>query len=112
MDPTLLWSTELEDEGKLWKQISVSVSEEERILRVAVLCSVQKGFDQASVHKVRLSPTGELSVIGEDSWVANFRGKNGRLLSGLEWTPPFWQSSDGQIFNGWYLTQLVDACSQ
>ncbi|KIM63897.1 hypothetical protein SCLCIDRAFT_1213692 [Scleroderma citrinum Foug A] len=99
MDPTLLWSTELEDKGKLWKQISVSVSDEERILRVAVLCSVQKGFDQASVHKVRLSPTDELSVIGEDSWVANFRGKNGRLLSGLEWTPPFWQSSDGQIFN-------------
>jgi len=111
MDPTLLWSTELEDQGKSWKQVSVSVTDEETILRVAVLCSLEKGFDQAIIHEVRLSTTGELSVVGDDSWVANFQGKNGRLLSSLERAPPFWQSSDGQIFNGLYLTQPVDACS-
>ncbi|KAL4071351.1 IKI3 family-domain-containing protein [Scleroderma yunnanense] len=111
MDPSLLWSTELGVEGKLWKQISVSVADKERILRVVVLSSVEKGFDQATVHEVQLSTTGKLTAIGENSWVANLPGKNGRLLSNLEWVLPFWQSCDGQIFSVDYVQDVhVQLC--
>ena len=109
MDPGLLWSAELECEGKLWKQISVSVSDQES-LRVVVLGSVEKGFDQATVHEVQLPTAGKLAVVGENNWVADFQRKNGRLFSTLERTPLCWQSYDGQIFSGWYFGFVDTYC--
>ncbi|KAH7883327.1 pol II transcription elongation factor [Phlebopus sp. FC_14] len=99
MDPVLIWFVDL-SEDRFWRQVVVSVLDEgrSRAVRVVALGCTEAGLDFASIHERRFAIGNEPAKESEESWSVAMPGKNGRLVSASEFLPPFWQSSDGEIF--------------
>ncbi|KAF9222466.1 pol II transcription elongation factor [Gyrodon lividus] len=109
MDPLLIWTTNLGDGDKLWRQVTVSnlAEGEESIVRVTILASGEEGADQANIHEIRFAAASKRKPKSEESWVVQMPGANGRIVSSYDYLPPFWQAFDGEIFEVNYAQDLL-----
>ncbi|KIJ66069.1 hypothetical protein HYDPIDRAFT_174791 [Hydnomerulius pinastri MD-312] len=102
MDPSLIWTADLGTEHNFWRQVTVSVldDDENRIVRVVILGSAEGGVDQSDVRAIRFASASEHSPTSEESWTVKMPGQNGRLVASYDYLTPFWQAPDGEIFEG------------
>jgi elongator complex protein 1 len=108
MDPLVIWTTNLGDGDQLWRQVTISnLNEGEKsVVRVTVLGSGGEDTDQANIHEIRFAAGSEQKPESEESWVVKMPEANGRLVSSYDFLPPFWQAFDGEIFEGWYFSEV------
>ncbi|KAF8845970.1 pol II transcription elongation factor [Paxillus ammoniavirescens] len=109
MDPLLIWTTNLGVGDQLWRQVTISNLDEgeKSVVRVTVLGSGGGDTDQTNIHEIRFAAGSEQKPESEESWVVRMPEANGRLVSGYDYLPPFWQASDGKIFEVNYTQDIL-----
>lgn len=108
MDPTLIWTADLHDGEKFWRQVSVSDLTEggKRTVRVTLLGS-EGGSDHVTVHEI---PIADTSGEKGECFSVKMPGANGRLTASYNHLPPIWQDFNGELFEGRVTLELVNSC--
>lgn len=101
MDPVVIWTTELCDGEKFWRQVSVSDLTEggKRTVRVILLGS-ERGSDHVAIHEISITDANGDITERDDRFLVKMPGANGRLIASHIHLPPMWQDVSGEIFEG------------
>jgi len=108
MNPALIWTADLCDGERFWRQVSVSdlVEGGKRSVKVILLGS-EGGFDHVAIHEISITDASGDKYERVERFFVRMPGANGRLIAGYIHPTPFWQDINGEIFEGRVTLQLV-----
>ena len=108
VDPTLIWTVNLRDGNRIWRQVSVSDHNggEKRTIR-ALLLGAEGGSDYVAIHEFSIADGSDDKAERGECFLVKMPGTNGRLTATNDHLFPVWQNSIGQLFEGWVTPGLA-----